>query len=35
MPQPEASTTICPWRRQLTIAEAGEKRDDGRKTAGI
>jgi hypothetical protein len=35
VPQPEASTALCPWRWRFAIAEADEKRVADRKTAGI
>jgi hypothetical protein len=33
--KPEDSIALRPWRPRLTVAEAGEKRDAGRKTTGI
>ena len=33
--QPEASVTLCPRQRQIAVAKAGQRREAGRKTAGI
>ena len=35
VPQPEASIALCPLQRRLAVAEAGEKREVGRKIVGI
>lgn len=32
--QPEVSITLCPRRRQFTVAKAGGRRDNGRKAGG-
>src|SRR4051794_35519821 len=33
--QPEASIALCPRQQRFAVADAGEKLDIGRKTAGI